>query len=167
MTAPTPTSATEKKIEPRLPPYRRFTEFLTRIHAHPIATHTPNGVLPAAFFLYAAGALLGNQVLMLAGHYNLIFVAVAMPAVLYSGYVDWQNRYRGNMTWLFRNKIISGFLVAIISLILAPLPFSVPAFLDPHSGLRFAYLAALGADLGPAIYAGYLGGRLVFPTKKK
>jgi len=145
----------------------RLTALLSRLHAHPIAVHTPNGVLPAATALMAAGAGFGHPGLMTAGWYNLIFVAAAMPVVLYTGYVDWQNRYRGAKTRVFRRKIISGIATAAIAGLIAPLPAVWPALLAPGAPARFLYLLLMGVNLAPAVYAGYLGGRLVFPPGKK
>ena len=75
--------------------------FLTELRAHPIhpfVVHIPNGVLPLAILLAALGDLLGRGAFITAAWYNLIFVAIMMPVVLFAGYLDWTRRYRGAMT---------------------------------------------------------------------
>jgi uncharacterized membrane protein len=147
--------------------YQAFTNLMTREHAHPVAVHLPNGVLPAAIVLFGLGAVFQRQALLLAGYYNLMVVAAAMAFVLFSGYVDWTNHYGGHMTWVFRHKIIAGFLTAALSLILAPGPVLMPALVDPLSPRRWLFLGALLVNLAPAAYAGWLGGKLVFGARKK
>lgn len=146
--------------------YARVSPLLTSLHAHPIAVHTPNGVLPVAAALIAIGGVFGSEGLLRAGWYNLIFVALAMPAVLFTGYVDWQNRYRGAKTKVFKRKIAAGLVTAVLSVLLAPLPLLWPELIDPSAAARFKFLLLVGVNLAPAIYAGHIGGRLVFMGRK-
>jgi uncharacterized membrane protein len=159
--------ATENSAPPVRPVFfERFTALLTRSHGHPIAVHTPNGVLPLAIILAALGAVLGRADLIRAGWYNLVFVALIMPVVLFTGFVDRKNRYRGAKTWVFRHKIIAGFVTTAAAGLIAPLPAAWPALLDPSAPARFLFPLLIAANLAPAAYAGYLGARLVFGGKK-
>ncbi len=57
-------------------------------HIHPISVHIPNGVLPLSVVFIFLSALFGFAGLGQAAFYNLLFVAGAMPLVLFSGWVE-------------------------------------------------------------------------------
>jgi hypothetical protein len=48
-----------------------------------------------------------------AATYNLGVVALSMPLVLFSGWVDWQNRFNGAITNVFIVKIACGIIVSV------------------------------------------------------
>jgi rubrerythrin/uncharacterized membrane protein len=139
--------------------YRNLIELAIENHAHPIAVHIPNGVLPIAVVMVLLAALFDAPTLGRAGFYNMVFILLSMPVVLFTGYLHWQYKFGGHMTTLFKSKIISGAVVSLIALLLV-----IWALLDPqvvenpsllYVGLHLVMLATAG-------YAGYLGGRLVF-----
>ena len=94
-----------------------------------------------------------------AGFYNMVFILLSMPAVLFTGYLHWQFKFGGHMTALFRNKLISGAVVSALALILV-----IWGIADPQAAEQpgFVYVCLHLVMLGVAAYAGYLGGRLVF-----
>lgn len=129
---------------------------ILRHHAHPISVHIPNGVLPIAVFFALIGMLFNAQAFKLAAYFNLTMVFLALPLVIYTGYVEWRDRYRSAMTKVFRTKMLCA-AVTVICVILLVVWRSFSA----EAG-GFFYLLLHLIALGAAGIAGHLGGKLVF-----
>ena len=56
---------------------------MSKHHAHPISVHTPNGLLPVTVFFILLSAAFNLYTLDFAAYYNLIFVLIVMPFVLF------------------------------------------------------------------------------------
>jgi uncharacterized membrane protein len=125
-------------------------------HLHPISVHIPNGVIPVAVFFLLAGSLFGNESLVTAAYYNISIVFIFMPVVLYTGYIEWINRYKKAMTNIFKAKIATAGCVAFISCILA-----VWKSFSPDAGGGFYIILHL-VLLAAAGIAGHIGGKFVF-----
>ena len=169
-TAPAKTD-TPPQVEPGNPwrkHYEQIAERMADLHAHPIAVHIPNGVLPVAVLFLLWAVLFNSPSLEKAAFYNLIFVALSMPIVLFTGYNDWQRRFRGAMTKVFLTKIICGGIIAVGSLILVVWRALNPALMQqPGSGKGFYVLLHVCLLVAGGI-AGYQGGKLVvFPDLRK
>ena len=129
-------------------------------HGHPMTVHIPNGVLPMVFIFMVLTALLQVPGLRTAAFWSLAFVVLTLPAVIYSGYIEWQKRYRGYPSDRFIKKIISASVVAVSSL--AALIWWI---FDPDvlsSSLRWRFIFLNLVTLVAAIIAGYIGGKFVF-----
>ncbi|RTZ97199.1 MAG: hypothetical protein DSY90_08580 [Deltaproteobacteria bacterium] len=147
---------------PRL--YARIPAMIARLHVHPISVHIPNGVLPVAFLFLLLGTIFENDGLLLVSYYDLIFVLISMPVVLFSGYNDWQVRLGGHLTRTIRVKIICGAVVTILSLVLVIWRLVQPHVLEPWSSGRLIYLLVFLIALLAAAVAGFSGGKLIqFP----
>jgi rubrerythrin/uncharacterized membrane protein len=147
--------------------YIRVTTTIAKLHAHPISVHIPNGVLPVAFIFLLLGVVFENDGLLQAAHFNLIFVLISMPAILFSGYNDWKIRLKGHMTQTIRVKIICGVTVTILSFILVVWRFAQPHVLAPWASGRYIYMVVFGLVLVAAAVAGFFGGKLIqFPGDK-
>jgi rubredoxin/uncharacterized membrane protein len=125
-------------------------------HLHPISVHIPNGVIPVAVFLLLAGSLFNNESLINAAYYNITFVFLFIPVVLYTGYVEWIYRYKKALTGIFKAKISSAAAVAIISAFL-----SLWKSFSPEAGGAFFILLHI-VLLGAAGIAGHIGGKFIF-----
>ena len=151
-------------LKGRLATYRPILETLNSLiskhHLHPISVHIPNGVIPVSAIFIILGMVFQAGGLAMASFYNMIVVVITMPMVLYSGYVDWQNRYGGNLTNLFLAKMICGAIVTIISLIVVIWWLINPAAATNSSRLLFVFIHLI--MLAAAGIAGFLGGKLVF-----
>ena len=130
----------------RLAPYRRWIDLAIDNHAHPIAVHIPNGVLP-----------IGQ-----AGVYNMGFIFLSMPVVLFTGHLHWQFKFGGRMTDLFKWKIVCGGAVLVLSMILFAWGLASPGSArNPGAVYLLLHLILLAV----AGVAGWLGGKLVFRPK--
>lgn len=129
-------------------------------HAHPVSVHVPNGVLPLSFILVLLTALSGCAWLKAAAVINIIFVVLAMPFVLFSGYIEWQKRYKGFLSMRFITKILCAAIVATTSFVIAVWWIVEPDVLQSDNQMIFI-IVNLTALIAAAI-AGFIGGKLVF-----
>jgi hypothetical protein len=142
--------------------FRGLFAMLIRRHLHPISAHIPNGVLPLSVLFILLTVIFGWQGLGQAALYNLVFVLLALPFVLFSGYLEWKLKYAGHWTWLFRFKIGSALCTFALALFLTIwLALNPELLLSPGAGRMLFVLLSL-AMLAAAGTAGYLGGKLVF-----
>ncbi|MCG6931221.1 MAG: rubredoxin-type Fe(Cys)4 protein [Desulfofustis sp.] len=133
-------------------------------HLHPIAVHTPNGVLPAALVFLVLAMVFGSSGFEMAAFFNLVLVLLAMPFVIVTGVIAWQERYKGAMTRIFGVKI--GATIVVCSTLLA---LVVWRLVDPSvasSPGRWTYLVICLVSVAGAGLAGHMGGKLVFGARK-
>ena len=139
-----------------------FFGLMVEHKAHPIAVHIPNGVLPVTVLFLLMSFVFDAAGFEKAAFYNLVFVALAMPGVLFSGAVDWRIKYDGAMTSLFKQKIAMGLIVTFICWVLVIWGLVDPDVMSSAGIDRFVFAAFHFAALGAAAFAGHLGGKLVF-----
>jgi uncharacterized membrane protein len=133
---------------------------MVKHHVHPISVHIPNGVLPASVIFIVLAALFNFSGLSKAAFYNLMFVVITLPLVLFSGYIEWQKKYGGQMTRLFKIKIICASVVSLTAVILV-----LWLFIDPQaatSSMNGLFLLINFVMLTAAAIAGFIGGKFVF-----
>lgn len=148
---------------------RAFLESkMVELHGHPIAVHIPNGVLPVAVLFLVVGMLLGSEIFIQTSFFNSVVVLLAMPMVAYAGYVDWQHRFGGNMTSIFKTKIICAAIVTITLLVTVIWRLFDPLAGTTYSSGQWIYLGLHLVALGAGAVAGFMGGKLIiFPGEKK
>jgi rubredoxin/uncharacterized membrane protein len=141
-----------------------FRSLVMKLHLHPIAVHTPNGVLPMALVFLVIGVALGFAGFEQAAFYSLVFVLINMPFVIATGYISWQERYNGAKTKLFGVKI--GATIVVCATVLAMVVWRL---LEPGvaaSPGRWTYLLICLISVVAAGLAGHMGGKLVFGARK-
>lgn len=155
------------------PAGKTATTFLNRLaglsiglHLHPITVHFPNGVLPVVLVFLVIAMVFKSEALEAAAYYNLIFVLLTLPVVLFTGFLEWQKRYKGAKTALFVTKIVSALIVLATTSVLVFWRLLDPGVLAEGSPSRLIYLGVAAAMLAAAGVAGYLGGRLVFAARR-
>ncbi|MFO8032574.1 MAG: hypothetical protein R6U22_08525 [Desulfohalobiaceae bacterium] len=142
--------------------FRGLFALLIRRHMHPIAAHVPNGVLPLSVLFILLSVFFGWQGLGQAALYNMLFVLLALPFVLFSGYLEWRLKYGGHWTWLFRFKIGSSLCTLGLALFLTIWLALNPDLLITSGPGRTVFVLLSLVMLGAVGMAGYLGGKLVF-----
>lgn len=133
---------------------------MSRHHAHPISVHFPNGVLPVALMMFLLAVLFDSTTLATAGFYNIFFVMLALPFVIFTGFVDWEKKYKKALTPMFQIKILAAsvtFTTCLISLIWYLMD---PGVIGSPRGWLFILVNLL--MVVSAGVAGHIGGRLVF-----
>lgn len=140
----------------------RLSEMIVKYHAHPMTVHVPNGVLPVAVLFVLIALLFGSSVVEMAAICNLAIVLLSMPAVLYTGYRNWQYKYKGARTDLFFTKIVCGAMVSLLSLFLLMWWIIDPDVARSGGGAAWIFLLLHLFTLLFAVIAGLKGGKLVF-----
>lgn len=143
-----------------------IAKLVMKLHLHPILVHTPNGALPIALIFMILSVILGQPMLEVAAYLINIVVLLSMPVVLLTGFVEWQNRYSGGWSSLFKIKIAASSLVFSLLTLLVGWRFIDPGVLGPESAMRFPYLLIGVIMVGAAGFAGHLGGKLVFGSRE-
>lgn len=159
-------TAPEAKRQPDTPfsnsRFRPLLEMMTRYHGHPISVHIPNGLLPVSVLFIFLCALFSITGMATAATYNLGVVALSMPLVLFSGWVDWQNRFNGAVTHVFTVKISCGIIVTVTAWCLFVWLLVNPAIINTPQPARVVFFLINLIMLGAAGTAGWYGGKLVF-----
>ncbi len=140
--------------------YEGLQDLLVKHHLHPISVHFPNGLIPVAVIFFVLYLILGNETLATAGLFNLGFVVITLPLVLFAGYAEWVRKY--NMAWtsLFKIKIAAAAVTSLTCIFNVAWYISNPDVLA--SSLAWLFILMNLIMLGAAGIAGHLGGKLVF-----
>ena len=155
-----------EEVAVRFSPYLNhpITKKLSRLHAHPIAVHIPNGVLPLTVLLTILATLFQSESLAAAATYNMIFVFLATPVVIITGLIDWHIRFHARMSQVFKIKMMCAGIVTLLSLVLSIWWIANPLiYLGGASHVSLFILLNI-MDLTAAAVAGWYGGKLVFPN---
>jgi hypothetical protein len=103
--------------------------------------------------------------LELAAYYNLIFVLLMLPVVLFTGFLEWQKRYKGIKSFIFITKIFCSLVVLAATSVLVFWRVIDPAVMAEGAPSRYIYLGVAAALLAAVGLAGHLGGKLVFGSR--
>ncbi|MDY6831392.1 MAG: rubredoxin [Thermodesulfobacteriota bacterium] len=153
-------TATEPETPARQTAFDTLLGLVVRHHAHPITTHIPNGVIPVSVLFILISALLNVEVVAKAAYLNLVVVVLSLPAVLFTGWTEWQKKYKGAITPLFMTKIACAGVVSVLAAISAAW-----LMIDPQvtaSSGKWSFVLLNIVLLGAAGVAGHIGGKLVF-----
>ncbi len=143
-----------------------ISELILEYHLHPIAVHTPNGIVPMATLFLVIAIFLHLPLFGTAAFYSLAFVLITLPVVFFTGYSVWQKRYRGAWTSIFKIKIGASIVIALTLPILVIWQAIQPEIVvKPLSG-RWIYLGVSFLLLMAVGLAGHMGGKLVFGNRK-
>lgn len=144
-----------------------FAALLSKFHAHPIMVHIPNGVLPLSLLFTLLALILQNPQLAAAAKWNMLFVFLSMPVVLFTGILDWISRYKAKTTRVFSIKLVCGGVVFLVSGILSVWWIVQPEVYLSRSGSGVFFVFLYLIDFFAAALAGWNGGKLVFHTSTK
>ncbi len=153
-----PDSAAEKPSQPSF-----FRKMVMKHHLHPIAVHTPNGVLPLALIFLAIATLFGVTSFEQAAFYSLVFTLINMPFVIITGIIVWQDRYQGAKTKIFGFKI-GGAIIVVATLLALVIWRLVEPGVAASPG-RWTYLLICLVCVAGAGISGHFGGKLVFGSR--
>jgi hypothetical protein len=169
--AEAPSEAGDKQVEtaadkPEAAPYQgafdRLTDQMVKLHAHPISVHIPNGLLPVSVGFVLLAAFFSWAALGQAAFFNMVVVALAMPFVIFSGYLHWQKRLGGNLTKYIVIKMVCAGVVTVICVVNVIWAALDPTIITAQEGASVTFILLCLAMLAAAAIAGFIGGKLVF-----
>jgi rubredoxin len=140
----------------------RIHHLMVKHHLHPISVHVPNGMVPAIVVFVFLSLIFHAVGLSRAAFYNTVFVMLSLPVVLYSGFNEWQRKYKGSLTSMFITKIIAACVVTTTAVIIVLLHLVNPDVLDTPSFFRTVYISLHLIMFAGVGIAGFIGGKLVF-----
>lgn len=161
----TSVAANEKTVQTKKTISNRLADLILKLHLHPITVHFPNGILPAVVIFLAIAMYFKIASLELAAYYNLIFVLLMLPVVLFTGFLEWQKRYKGIKSFIFITKIFCSLVVLAATSVLVFWRVIDPAVMAEGAPSRYIYLGVAAALLAAVGLAGHLGGKLVFGSR--
>nr|NJM01402.1 rubredoxin [Desulfobacula sp.] len=151
------------KKQPPPPPetgFEKIKALALKHHIHPVSVHTPNGILPVAVVLWILAWIFDSELLAKAAMINMIFVVLAFPVVIFTGILEWQKKYQGALTPVFKIKILAAALTTISCVISLLWYLFDPKVLSSPKALVFILVNLV--MLAAAGVAGFIGGKLVF-----
>lgn len=157
-------AAIDKALSPvfKNPRYKQISDQMTRLHGHPVMVHIPNGLLPVAVLFMVLAVLFSSKAMAIAAMCNIGVVALSLPLVLVTGWVDWQNRFGGGTTDIFKIKFICGSVALVLVWISFIWLLINPEIVFSTGFGRFLFFVLNFVLLAAAVVAGWYGGKLVF-----
>lgn len=156
-------SAKTRNVNPQAQSF--VARMIQKHHVHPIVVHFPNGILPLAV-IFTLLALFGcGESFDTAAYYNMVAVLFSLPIVAYSGYIEWESRYRRARTLLFKIKIASSILMSILLVVLLVWRTFVPNVVLAQDSMSYTYLGISCLMVLFAGITGHIGGKLVFSSR--
>ena len=156
--APQPSPA----AKPGLFSYETATQLMIKHHLHPITVHFPNGVIPVAVIFVFLAVFFQFAGLSTASFYNMLFVVLTLPVALFTGFNEWQKKYQGAMTPIFKIKLISAAVVTVCAIVVVLWHLIAPETFKTGTGMRTLFLLVHLIMLAATGIAGHVGGKLVF-----
>jgi rubredoxin len=142
-----------------------FTRLVLKHHMHPVSAHIPNGVLPVSVIFVILSMMFGSPVLQTVAKYNIAIVLLVLPGVVFTGYLEWKNRYMASFTKLFVAKMIAATTTIVAFTLVIVWWFVAPEILQSPIQQKAVFILLNVIGLSAAGLAGFLGGKLVFKDR--
>lgn len=142
-----------------------FVRLVLKHHMHPVSAHIPNGVLPVSVIFVFLSMIFGAPVLQTVAKYNIAIVLLVLPVVVFTGYLEWKNRYMASFTKLFVAKMIAATTTIVAFTLVIVWWFAVPEILQSPIQQKALFILLNVIGLSAAGLAGFLGGKLVFKDR--
>lgn len=134
---------------------------------HAVATHFPNGLLPAAALFFALFLIKGVESFETTAFHLVALCVLVTPVVFISGIRDWQAKFGGVPGGVFYKKI----MLALIMLILGIAAVTLRSVVGSWDGLgqwgQIVYVSLVAGMLGCVTILGHYGGQLVFKKNEQ
>jgi len=135
--------------------------FQFKIHWHVVFTHFPVSLFVMAVLFKLLHFIVQQECFEVAADVTLVVGVAALVPTLITGWTTWKGRYKGAAVLLFRRKIVIGFVMLGIGMILAVWRLvagtvSLTSHLDQHIG----FFSGLVLLMIGSFFEGYYGNRL-------
>ncbi len=144
-----------------------FAEMRATFVPHAVAAHFPNALLPTCFLFLLLFIVSGQASFEATVFYLLLVTFLAVPATFVTGLIDWKMKYSGELTPIFRKKMILGLVLIFLSSVSTLWRWQNPEVLASGGFSACAYSLLLLAMLGCVTLLGHYGGMLVFGQHSK
>lgn len=127
---------------------------------HPAVTHIPVGAVICGFFFILLAKITRRESFANTAYHLTIAAVVALPIVVYLGFMDWQHFYKG--AWLTPIKMKMGLAGILLVLLIITISRGKTASISGKKVVPFYLLSLI-----TVIAIGYFGGELVYGSKVK
>lgn len=134
---------------------------------HAVAAHFPNALLPTAFLFLVLFIVSGQVSFETSSFYLLLVLMLSVPPTFATGLYDWKKKYSGELTPIFRKKIILGLVLFGVGSFAALWRLFNPEVLTSGGFSACAYSILILIMLGCVTLLGHYGGMLVFAKHSK
>jgi len=134
---------------------------------HGVAAHFPNALLPTLVLFLLLFLLSGQVSFEATSFYLLIVTILAVPPTFATGVYDWKKKYGGELTPIFRKKLILGAVLFVLGSVAMLWRLFFPDVLTSGGFSACAYSILLFTLLGCVTLLGHYGGMLVFAKHGK
>lgn len=144
-----------------------FAEMKASFVPHAVAAHFPNALLPTCFLFLLLFIVSGEASFETTVFYLSVVAFLTIPATFATGLLDWRLKYSGELTPIFRKKIILGLLLFCLGFVATYWRWQSPEILSAGGFSACAYSIIILAMLGCVMLLGHYGGMLVFTRHGK
>jgi uncharacterized membrane protein len=134
---------------------------------HAVAAHFPNGLLPTCVLFLLLTLISGNSSFEATTFHLLLVAFISIPVTIATGLISWKKKYAGNMSPIFRKKMILAALLFFFMIVTIGWRWSNPEVLSSGGFSAFAYSILILIMLGCVTLLGHYGGMLVFSKHVK
>jgi uncharacterized membrane protein len=132
-------------------------------YLHPIPVHFPLALFPSAFVALLFYLMTGKSEFETGAHVMCIIGLLVTPVTIATGFADWKIRYRGQMTRVFRIKIIGAITLLVLAIPAVLMRLQHPEMnLLPLDLSGWIYFGLLTSSFIDCLIVGHYGGRLIF-----
>jgi uncharacterized membrane protein len=134
------------------------------VHPHSASAHFTVALFPAAVFFLCLSYVYRPDDCRFAYFHLMILADLSVLPSFATGYLEWKRTYRGYRTRIFSRKILCGLAAGLLGFVCTGWYGAFPEIATNVGALRVLFLAFNVAIIPIVLYAGYLGGKLVFGT---
>jgi uncharacterized membrane protein len=144
-----------------------FDEMRATFVPHAVFAHFPNALLPTTVLFLLLFIISGQSSFETTSFYLLLVALLSIPPTFAAGIYDWRKRYAGELTPIFRKKIILGLVLLVLASFAAVWRLLSPEVLSSGGFSACAYSILIFIMLGCVTLLGHYGGTLVFSKHGK
>jgi predicted heme/steroid binding protein/uncharacterized membrane protein len=154
--------------EPEAPPspLQALLDWYFELHPHPVAVHFPVALSVVCAVFLVLHLLTGSDAFELSAYYVLWAAVIMTPLAMLSGALSWWFNYGHIFDGRFTIKILGSIVLFIVALIALILRATNPTALLVGEAIGWVYTALVLAAVPLVATLGWIGARIVFPSRK-
>ncbi len=153
--------------KPELGPFAALLEEIRAVfQPHAVFAHFPNSLIPTALLFAFLGFVYGTASFDRSVFYLLCLCVVMVPLTFATGFRDWQQRFGGKLSKIFRYKLALATVLQVCLIWAVVWHWRNPGLLNSLSWSMVGFWILLLAIFSCVFMLGHYGGMLVFGQKK-
>lgn len=150
---------------PALPDAKaKLRELYGKVHPHPMTVHFPIGLFSFAALMQLLFIIFKDGSFESAAFYSLLCATLSIVPAAGSGIFSWWLNYEKVITSVFKNKFIFSSLLFLMSISAVMLRLFIPDIAVHPDTISLLYSALIFGQVPVAMFIGYNGGKVVWPS---